>query len=96
MANIKDPYHIDGQLHVSGRTKFLLEHPLPAGTLFMAIKHSPVAHGEIININTEAALKIPGVSGVYTYKDRFAINETFCQLPVSHCELMSMPSHPGE
>jgi xanthine dehydrogenase large subunit len=75
MANIKDPYHIDGQLHVSGRTKFLLEHPLPAGTLFMAIKHSPVAHGEIININTEAALKIPGVSGVYTYKDIPGFNQ---------------------
>ena len=33
---------------------------------------------------------------LHNYKEVFAVYETFCQLSVSHCEPMSMPSPPGE
>ena len=41
----------------------------PAGTLHAAILRSSVAHGRIVGLNKEAALKIPGVHAVLDASD---------------------------
>ncbi len=75
MNTKKEPYHIDGELHVSGRTKFLTENGLPAGTTYMGIKFSEVAHGKILGIDCEEARNLDGVVGVFTYKDIPGFNQ---------------------
>src|SRR5215510_6988036 len=40
-----------------------------SGQWQMRVVRSPVAHGQIKSIGTEAALKLPGVHAVWTYTD---------------------------
>jgi 2-furoyl-CoA dehydrogenase large subunit len=50
----------DGDL-LRGRGRFADDLPVPRGTLHAAILRSPHAHAEIVRIDTEAALALPGV-----------------------------------
>jgi len=53
---------------IRGKGTFIDDIKLP-GMLYMDIVRSPYAHAKIVNINTEAALKVPGVLGVITGAD---------------------------
>ncbi len=55
--------------HVTGRALFIDDFPATAGELHVGFVGSPVASGEITNIDFQAALKIPGVVGCYTAAD---------------------------
>ncbi len=55
----------DGAEKVKGRTRFAGDLPL-AGLLHARLVHSPYAHARIVNIDTSAALAVPGVKAVYT------------------------------
>ncbi|MGN0313312.1 MAG: xanthine dehydrogenase family protein molybdopterin-binding subunit [Fusicatenibacter sp.] len=41
----------------------------PSDCLIVKILHSPYAHALIEEINTAAAMKVPGIEAIYTYKD---------------------------
>jgi CO/xanthine dehydrogenase Mo-binding subunit/aerobic-type carbon monoxide dehydrogenase small subunit (CoxS/CutS family) len=53
---------------VQGRARYTLDLAIP-GTLFMKILRSPHAHADILDIDVTAALAMPGVHAVLTYKD---------------------------
>ena len=61
--------HCDSALHVSGRSQYIDDVPAPAGMLHGAVFGSPIAHGKILAVHTEAALEVVGVHAVYTFKD---------------------------
>ncbi|MDD7741068.1 MAG: molybdopterin-dependent oxidoreductase [Lachnospiraceae bacterium] len=42
---------------------------VPSDCLIVKILHSPYAHALIEEINTAAAMKVPGIEAIYTYKD---------------------------
>ena len=68
--NTGDPFqNIDSKTHVRGESIYLDDIPLQQGTLYGAAFGSPLAHGKIINLNTAAAEKMPGVVRIFTYKD---------------------------
>jgi carbon-monoxide dehydrogenase large subunit len=53
---------------IRGKGNFIDDIKLP-GMLYMDIVRSPYAHAKIVNINTAAALEVPGVLGVITGAD---------------------------
>src|SRR5438552_7283595 len=55
----------DGPDKVTGRARYTGDHALP-GMLYARLVTSPYAHARILNIDTSAALSIPGVVGVFT------------------------------
>jgi len=55
--------------HLRGESLFLDDFNLLEGTLFLSVFASPVAHGKIIKLDYEDALKVPGIKGILTYKD---------------------------
>ncbi len=55
----------DGADKVMGRTRYAGDLPL-AGLLHARLVHSPYARARIVNIDTSAALALPGVRAVYT------------------------------
>lgn len=61
--------HCDSALHVTGRSQYIDDVPAPAGMLHAAVFGSPIAHGKILAVHTEAALEVAGVRAVYTYGD---------------------------
>lgn len=61
--------HCDSELHVTGRSKYVDDVPAPTGMLHAAVFGSPVAHGNILSLDTSKALELPGVIAVYTFKD---------------------------
>ena len=42
---------------------------IPNDCLIVKILHSPYAHAIIKNINIDIAMKVPGIEGIFTYKD---------------------------
>lgn len=58
---------MDGLDKVTGRTRFAGDIPA-VGLLHARLVLSPYAHARILNIDTSAALAIPGVKAVYTSK----------------------------
>ena len=56
--------HCDSELHVSGRSQYVDDLPVPNGMLHGAIFGSPVAHGKLLSVDFEAAKDIDGVVGV--------------------------------
>jgi len=70
----KLPWHIAGPLHVTGRSRFIAdEAPLP-GMLHAKVLFSPVAHANLIGIDTHAAM-IPGVFRIIGAEDVTAANQ---------------------
>jgi CO/xanthine dehydrogenase Mo-binding subunit/aerobic-type carbon monoxide dehydrogenase small subunit (CoxS/CutS family) len=54
---------------VSGRARYTLDTPPPAGMLHLKLLRSPHAHARIVAIDTAAALAVPGVHAVLTPAD---------------------------
>jgi xanthine dehydrogenase large subunit len=59
----------DSAGHVTGRSVFLDDIPEISGTLYAVPVASDIAHGRILKIDFLAALAIPGVVKIITYKD---------------------------
>jgi len=57
----------------TGRAVFIDDMSFP-GMLFGAILHSPLAHARILNIDTTAAEKLPGVKAVVTSREAGLVN----------------------
>ena len=57
----------DGRF-IQGRGNYLDDHVLPK-MIYMALVRSPYGHAKINNIDTSAALKVPGVKAVITAKE---------------------------
>lgn len=55
--------------HVSGESIYVDDMPFTANELIVDFYPSPVAHGKIIKLDLSEASKVPGVVGLYTYKD---------------------------
>lgn len=54
---------------VTGAARFTLDEPEPEGTLHLALVRSPHRHARILDIDTRAALAVPGVRAVLTHRD---------------------------
>lgn len=59
---------IDALAKVTGKALFAADYQYP-GLLYGKILRSPLAHANIVNINTGEAEKLPGVKAVITWKD---------------------------
>lgn len=60
---------VDGHAKVTGTARYAAEHPV-ADLLFGVVVSSPIARGKIKKVNTDAALRVPGVIDVITHKNR--------------------------
>jgi len=60
---------IDAALHTRGEARFVDDGPPPAGMLYAAVFGSPVAHGKIVALHTEATRALGGVVAVLTAAD---------------------------
>lgn len=58
----------DAMSLVTGKPVFL-DDLTPSDCLVVKILHSPYAHALIREINTDIAMKVPGIEAVFTYKD---------------------------
>jgi xanthine dehydrogenase large subunit len=55
--------------HVTGESIFIDDRPLQRGELWVDVVTSPVAHGNLRGVDTEAALRVPGVVAAFTHHD---------------------------
>ncbi|MEP6944552.1 MAG: molybdopterin cofactor-binding domain-containing protein [Acidobacteriota bacterium] len=67
--------NIDSTSHVRGESIYLDDIPLIHGTLFACVYDSPVAHGNLISIDTSEAETSEGVFRVITAKDIVGENQ---------------------
>jgi len=65
----KQPWHINGKLHLTGSSRFIADEPPEAGMLHARFLYSPVAHATIIRMDTSRAAAFPGVARVVTAAD---------------------------
>ena len=56
--------HESGNLHVTGQARYVDDMALPENSVHIALGLSAVAHGRLITINAEAALRMQGVQAV--------------------------------
>ena len=61
--------NFDAINHLKGKSLYIDDFPLPEGTLHAVVFDSKIAHGKILNINTDKAKSINGVYAVITSKD---------------------------
>ena len=61
--------HESAALHVTGQARYVDDTALPENSVHIALGLSDVAHGQLISINTETALRMPGVRAVLTAAD---------------------------
>lgn len=61
--------NIDAALHTRGESQYVSDLPKPAGLLYAAVFASPVAHGEIVNIDLKKARQHSGVIAIFTARD---------------------------
>ncbi|MEM7101718.1 MAG: molybdopterin cofactor-binding domain-containing protein [Bacteroidota bacterium] len=61
--------NIDSHNHVQGKSIYVDDIPEMRGTLYCCVFPSPVAHGEIKDINLSEALALNGVEKIFTAKD---------------------------
>ncbi len=61
--------NIDSKNHVTGKSVYVDDIPIQAGTLFGAVFGSPKAHGRILSLGTTEAELLEGVVKIFTYKD---------------------------
>ncbi|MBC6991133.1 xanthine dehydrogenase molybdopterin binding subunit [Hymenobacter sp. BT491] len=61
--------NIDSGNHTTGKSLYLDDIPLVAGTLFGAAFISPVAHGHIERLDLAEAAQHPGVVRIFTHRD---------------------------
>jgi Xanthine dehydrogenase, molybdopterin-binding subunit B len=55
--------------HVTGDALFVDDLPFTKNELVVDFIGSPVAHGEIINLNSEELAQLDGITGVFTHAD---------------------------
>jgi xanthine dehydrogenase large subunit len=55
--------------HVKGESKFVDDLLTPEGTLYASVFYSEIAHGELLNVDVNAAAVVDGVKGIFTVKD---------------------------
>ncbi|MFA5483509.1 MAG: hypothetical protein WC252_03145, partial [Candidatus Cloacimonadaceae bacterium] len=65
----KLPWHINGKLHVSGRSRFIGDEAALQGMLHAKFFFSSIAHARLISLDISAAQAFPGVHSVITAKD---------------------------
>lgn len=70
----KDIPHDSAIGHVSGESIYIDDIPFQKNELVVDFVGSPVAHGKIKFVDLSEAEKIPGVVGLYTYKDLDGVN----------------------
>ncbi len=61
--------NIDSISHVTGRSLYVDDIPVRTGTLYGVVFTSPVAHGNILKLDTSQARAMEGIAGVFTAKD---------------------------
>ena len=61
--------HVDAAAHTRGESRYVSDLPYPAGMRHAAVFGSPLAHGHLCNIDTRAALEMPGVVAILTAAD---------------------------
>jgi xanthine dehydrogenase large subunit len=59
----------DSIRHVVGESIFIDDVLIPENTLYGYVYYSPIAHGKILELNFDEALKSKGVKGIYSAKD---------------------------
>lgn len=64
-----EPFHISGPLHVTGRSRFVVDEPKPEGLAYIKVFSSPYARARIRKLDTENARRHPQVLGVFTHQD---------------------------
>ena len=64
----KETHRLSGRDFITGRAKYARDLRIPR-MLYGKVKRSPYAYAKIVNINTEEALKLPGVEAILTYKN---------------------------
>lgn len=67
--------NIDSKSHVRGESVYLDDIPLVEGTLFACVYDSPIAHGVLNSLDTNAAESSEGVVRVITAKDLIGENQ---------------------
>lgn len=65
----KDVPHDSARGHVTGESLYVDDVPLRADELLVDFVWSPHAHARVVSLDLAAARAVPGVAGVYTYKD---------------------------
>ena len=65
----KDIPHDSAAGHVTGESIFLDDIPPARNEVFVDFVGSPVAHGELLAVDIEAARRIPGVVAIFTSRD---------------------------
>lgn len=65
----KDVPHDSAPGHVTGQSIYVDDMPPQAGELVVDFVWSPHAHARILSIDLEAARRIEGVAGLYTWRD---------------------------
>jgi len=61
--------HDSAHTHVCGMSEFIDDRPITHGELHVEVFYSTEAHAKIKKLNIDAALKVPGVVGIFTAKD---------------------------
>src|SRR5258708_32899435 len=70
MANVgKNIPHDSAVGHVSGESVYIDDVAPLRGELIVDFVWSPVAHGRIRGIELDAARRLPGAAGLFTYRD---------------------------
>jgi xanthine dehydrogenase large subunit len=59
----------DAKNHVTGRSQYVDDIPVMAGTLYLKIVDSTIAHGHIKSISLNGADEVDGVVKIFDYKD---------------------------
>lgn len=64
----KEFNRVDGLIKANGSHKYPSDYKFN-DMLILGVKRSEIPHGEIVSIDIEEALKLPGIKGVFTHKD---------------------------
>ena len=64
--------HDSARGHVTGESIYIDDMPPLKNELIVDFFWSPVAHGRIRSLNLDAAREVPGVAGLFTYRDLHA------------------------
>ena len=68
-------HHRDADQHVLGQSRYVDDEPAPEGMLHAAVFGSPIAHGEVTELDVAATLEAPGVAAVLVAEDIPAENQ---------------------
>ena len=83
--------HMSGSLHCTGEALFNDDIPIPPGTLQAALVLSDRCGVTMEEIDPSPALALPGVFGVYTYDDLFALGGRNALGPILTDETVFLP-----